>query len=75
MQASAFRRSNSVIVLVLWGACGGGRALRKDVFLPSKHLLSAVYETLPSKNPSKSLVFTEDPHRNLLSTLLISSYF
>ena len=24
----------------------------KDVFLPSKHLLSAFYETLPSKNPS-----------------------
>ena len=31
------------------------------MFLPSKHLLSAFYETLPSKNPSKSLVFTENP--------------
>ena len=33
----------------------GGRTLRKDVFLPSKRLLSAFYETLPSKNPSKIL--------------------
>ena len=32
----------------------GGRTLRKDVFLPSKHLLSAFYETLPSKNPPKN---------------------
>ena len=32
----------------------GGRTLRKDVFLPSKHLLSAFYKTLPSKNPSKN---------------------
>ena len=36
----------------------GGRTLRKDVFLPSKHLLSAFYKTLPSKN----LVFTESPY-------------
>ena len=45
----------------------GGRTLRKDVFLPSKHLLrnlSAFYETLPSKNPSKNLVFTENPSKN-----------
>ena len=28
------------------------------MFLPSKHLLSAFYKTLPSKNPSKNLVFT-----------------
>ena len=30
------------------------------MFLPSKHLLSAFYKTLPSKNPSKNLVFTEN---------------
>ena len=29
------------------------------MFLPSKHLLSAFYKKLPSKNPSKNLVFTE----------------
>ena len=40
-----------------WGAREGGRTLRKDVFLPSRHLLSAFYKTLPSKN----LVFTENP--------------
>ena len=39
----------------------GGRTLQKEVFLPSKHLLSALYETLPSKNPSKNLVFIENP--------------
>ena len=33
----------------------GGCNLRKDVFLPSKHLLSAFYKTLPSKNPSENL--------------------
>ena len=37
----------------------GGRTLRKDAFLPSKHL----YETLPSKNPSKNLVFAQNPYR------------
>ena len=31
------------------------------MFLPSKRLLSAFYKTLPSKNPSKNLVFTENP--------------
>ena len=31
------------------------------MFLPSKHLLSAFYKKLPSKNPSKNLVFTEKP--------------
>ena len=55
------------------GACEGGRTLRKDVFLPSKHLLSAFYETLPSKNPSKNLVFTESPYKRLLRTLLLRS--
>ena len=68
------------------GARDGGRTLRKDVFLPSKHLLSAFYETLPSKNPSKNLIFAENPlqspskspskkHlvlKNLLRTLLRS---
>ena len=39
------------------GAREGGRTLRKDVFPPSKHLLSAFYETLSSKNASKNLVF------------------
>ena len=43
------------------GACEGGRTLRKDVFLPSKHLLGAFYKTLPSKNPSKNLVFAKKP--------------
>ena len=52
-----------------WGAREGGRTLRRDVFLPSKHLLSAFYETLPSENPSKNLVFTENPCRRLLRTL------
>ena len=28
--------------------------LRKGVFLPSKHLLSAFYNTPPSKNPSEN---------------------
>ena len=60
--------------------------MRTDVFLPSKHLLSAFYKTLPSKNPSKNLVFTKNPHKapsknpskkhflleNLLRTLLRS---
>ena len=44
----------------------GGRTLRKDVLLPSKHLLSAFYKTLPSKNPSQNLVFTKNPYRCLL---------
>ena len=49
----------------------GGRTLQKDVFLPCKHLLSAFYKTLPSKNPSKNLVFTEkNPYKRLLRTLL-----
>ena len=58
----------------LSGAREGGRTLRKDVFLPSKHLLSAFYKTLPTKNPSKNLVFTENPYRRLLRTLLRSTY-
>ena len=33
------------------------------MLLPSKHLLSASYKTLPSKNPSKNLVFTENPYK------------
>ena len=40
------------------------------MFLPSKRLLSAFYKTPPSKNPSKNLVFTENPYRRLLRTLL-----
>ena len=35
------------------GAHEGGRTLRKDVFLPSQHLLSVFYKTLPAKSPSK----------------------
>ena len=50
------------------------------MFLPSKHLLSAFYKKLPSKNPSKNLVFTpsKNPSKkhflleNLLRTLLRS---
>ena len=57
------------------GAREGGRSLRKDVFLPSKHFLSGFYKTLPSKNPSNklSLVYNEDPYRRLLRTLLRST--
>ena len=40
------------------------------MFLPSKHLLSAFYKTLPSKNPSKNLIFTENPYMRLLRLLL-----
>ena len=36
----------------------------------STFLLSAFYETLPSKNPSKNLGFTRAPYRRLLTTLL-----
>ena len=60
--------------------------MRKDVFLSSKHPLSAFYKTLPSKNPSENLVFTKNPYKapyrnpskqhllleNLLRTLLRS---
>ena len=53
-----------------WGPRKGGRTLRKDVFLPSKRLLSAFYKTLPSKNPSKNLVFAENPYSRLLGFLL-----
>ena len=42
------------------------------MFLPAKHLLSAFYKTLLSKNPSKNLVFNESPYRRLLRTLLRS---
>ena len=45
------------------------------MFVPSKHLLSAFYATLPSKRPSKNLAFTESPHRCLLRTLLRRTYF
>ena len=38
----------------------------RTCFLPSKHLLSAFYETLLSKNPSKNVVSTENPYRRLL---------
>ena len=48
---------------LLSGAREGGHTLRKDVFLPSKHLLSALYKTLPSKNPSKNLVCFKAPYR------------
>ena len=53
-----------------YGAREGGRTLRMDVFLPSKHLQAP--KTFPSKNPSKNLVFTENPYRHLLRTLLRS---
>ena len=45
-----------------------------SAFRSSKHLLSAFYKTLPSKNPSKNLVVTEKPYRRLLRTLLRSTY-
>ena len=40
------------------------------MFLPSKYLLSAFCKTLPSKNPSKNLVFSKNPDKRLLRTLL-----
>ena len=43
------------------------------MFLPSKHLLSAIYEALPCKNVSKNLVLIENPYRRLLRTLLRST--
>ena len=67
------------------GARKGGRTLRKCVFLPSKRLLSAFYNTPPpSKNPSKNPSLNWSPYQapsknpskkhllveNLLSTLL-----
>ena len=60
--------------LIEGGLCTrkAGCTLRRGAFLPSKHLLSAFYETLPSKNPSKNLTFTESPYRHLLRTLLRS---
>ena len=45
-----------------FGARRGGRTLQKGVFLPSKHLLSALYDTHPSKNPCKNPC----PHLNPL---------
>ena len=45
------------------------------MFLPSEHLPSAFYETFPSKNPSKNLVFTDNPYRRLLRTLLRSTHW
>ena len=57
-------------VLRKWGAREGGRTLQKDVFQPSKHLLiSTFYTALPSKNPSKNPVFTENLYKCLLRTL------
>ena len=35
------------------------------------HLLSAFYETLPSKSPSKNRVFTDNPYRRLLRSVLL----
>ena len=55
------REQGLAILREAHGAREGGHTLRKDVFLPSKHLLSGFYEKLPSKNPSKNLVFTENP--------------
>ena len=36
------------------GCTRRGRTLRKGLFLPSKHLVSAFYNTPPSTNPSKN---------------------
>ena len=41
----------------------GGCTLRKDTFLPSKRLPSDFYKMLPSKNPSKNLVFAENAYQ------------
>ena len=43
-----------------------GTPFLEVVFLLSKRLLSAFYKTLPFKNPSKNLVFAENPYRRLL---------
>ena len=40
--------------------------------LPSKHLLSAFYKTLPSKNPSKNtLSLLKTPYRGFSSSVLL----
>ena len=65
------QRSNSQI-----GVHAGGVALCKRTcfyLLSTFRLLSAFYDTLASKNPSKNLVFTESPHRRLLRTPLRSA--
>ena len=49
-----------------------GRVHAKGVVLCERTcfcLLSTFYKTLPSKNPSKNLVFTESPYRRFLRTL------
>ena len=59
------------------GVSGVCRVHAKGVVLCERTcfcLLSAFYKTLPSKNPSKNLVFTENPYRRLLRTLLRSTY-
>ena len=71
----AIRRNRGISVATPEGCTRrGGRTLRKDVFLPSWHLLRAFYKTRPSKNPSKNLVFTANPYRLLLKTVLRSLY-
>ena len=81
-----YRNPPCADIVFSWGACEGGRALRKGVFLPSKHLLSTFYNTPPSKNPSKNLCLYSNPYKapsknpsgkhllleNLLRTLLRS---
>ena len=57
------------------GCTRRGSYSAKGVFLPSKRLLSAFYNSPPlSKNPSKNLVFTEIPYKRLLRTLLRSTF-
>ena len=71
------RGTERVLVNFLpWGARRGGRTLRKGVFQPPKHLLSAFYD-----NPSllrtllRKSVPTETLTRRLLRTLLRCTSF
>ena len=60
---------------VYWGLTIG--CTRRGVILCERTcfcLLSTFYETLPSKNPSKNLVFTKILYRRLLGTLLRSTF-
>ena len=67
-QKHYFKRHFGASKIVLTKA----RLLKHD--FPVHGLLNVFYETLPSKNLSKKLVFTENPYRRLLRTLLRSTY-
>ena len=61
-QRHGLEKAGFVLPWIVVGCTRRGTCtLRKDVFLPSKHLPSVFYKTHPSENPSKNLVFTENP--------------